>query len=110
MSPDSLQMLFSLVFGFAVAGLCASGYRLATDKLPSFNLLSAGASPAAVAAVPLLMLSAPFLIMRNMLLGQRQEGRQFGFVFLATMIAGFWSLMSGIMLVDALQLCGVFAA
>ncbi len=103
-------MLLSLAFGFAVAGLCASGYRLATDKLPSFNQLSAGANAAAVAAVPLLMLSAPFLIMRNTILGQRQEGRQFGFVFVATMIAGFWSLMSGIVLVDALQVCGIIAA
>jgi len=31
-------------------------------------------------------------------------------VFLATVIAGFWSLMSGIVLVATLQACGVLAA
>jgi hypothetical protein len=107
MSSDSVQLLFSLAFGFAVAGLCASGYKLATDKLPTFSLLSAGAKPSTVVMVPLLMLSAPFLIMRNTLLGRRQEARRFEFVFLATLIAGFWSLVSGIVLVTTLQACGL---
>jgi hypothetical protein len=107
MSADSVQLLFSLAFGFAVAGLCASGYKLATDKLPTFSLLSAGAKPSTVVMVPLLMLSAPFLIMRNTLLGRRQEARRFEFVFLATLIAGFWSLVSGIVLVTTLQACGL---
>ena len=107
MSPESLQMLIALALGFAVAGMCSSGYRLVTDRLPTFGLLSTGPSAAAVAAVPLLMLSAPFLIMRNTLLAQRQEGRRFEFVFLATLIAGFWSLMSGLALLMSLQACGL---
>jgi hypothetical protein len=59
--------------------------------------------------VPLLMLSAPFLIMRNTLIGRRQEGRRFEFVFLATLIAGFWSLMSGLVVVMSLEACGLLA-
>jgi len=50
------------------------------------------------------------LIMRNTLLGRRQEGRRFEFVFLATLIAGFWSLMSGLVLVMTLQACGLLIA
>jgi hypothetical protein len=92
MTPESVQMLFALAFGFAVAGMFSSGYRLVTDRLPSFNQL-----------IPLLVVAAPFLIMRNTILGQRQEGRRFEFVFLATLIAGFWSLMSGLALVTTLQ-------
>ena len=42
MTPEFVQMLFALVFGFAVAGMCSSGYRLVTDRLPSFNQLSNG--------------------------------------------------------------------
>ena len=72
-----------------------------------FGLLSAGPSPSTFAAVPVLMLAAPFLIMRNTLLGRRQEGRRFEFVFLATLIAGFWSLMSGLVLVMTLRACGM---
>jgi len=107
MSPESLQNLFALALGFAAAGLCASAYQLVTSRLPSFGLLSAGAKPSTVAAVPLLIVAAPFLIMRNTLVGVRQESRRFEFVFLATLIAGFWSLMSGLTMVMALQACGI---
>lgn len=110
MPPESVQMLLALALGFAVAGLSCSAYQLATSQLPSFGLLNAGPSIAAVAAVPLLMLSAPFLIMRNTLLGRRQEGRRFEFVFLATLIAGLWSLMSGLVLEMTLQTCGLLVA
>jgi len=57
-----------------------------------------------------LMVAAPFLIMRNTLLGRQQEGRRFEFVFLATLIAGFWSLMSGLAMVMTLQACGLLVA
>jgi hypothetical protein len=100
MTPDSLHNLLSLALGFAVAGLFSSAYRLFTDRLPTFELLSTGPSAQAFAAVPLLMVAAPFLIMRNTLLGRQQEGRRFQFVFMATLLAGFWSLMSGTVLVQ----------
>ena len=48
--------------------------------------------------------------MRNTILGRRFEGRRFEFVFLATLIAGFWSLMSGLVLVTTLQACGFLLA
>ncbi len=110
MPPESLQNVLALALGFAAAGLCSSAYQLVTSRLPSFGLLSAGPSPSTLVAVPVLMLSAPFLIMRNTLLGSRQEGRRFEFVFLATLIAGFWSLMSGLVLVMSLQACGLLHA
>ena len=87
----------------------APAIALVTSRLPSFGLLATGPSLAAFAAVPLLMLAAPFLIMRNTLLGWAEEGRRFEFVFLATLIAGFWSLMSGLVLVMSLQACGLLA-
>ncbi len=110
MTPESLQNLLSLALGFAAAGLFSSAYQLATSRLPSFNLLSAGPSPQAFAAVPLLMVAAPFLIMRNTILGRQQEGRRFEFVFVATLIAGFWSLMSGMVMVKSLQAASLLFA
>jgi hypothetical protein len=110
MAPESVQMLLALALGFAVAGLSASAYRLVTSRLPSVGLISTGPSAAAFAAVPLLILSAPFLIMRNTLLGPREDARRFEFVFMATLIAGFWSLMSGLAMVMTLQACGLLAA
>jgi hypothetical protein len=103
-------MLFALMLGFAVAGLCSSGYRVLTSRLPSFNQLSAGPSAEALAAVPVLVVAAPFLIMRNTIIGRHQEGRRFEFVFLATLIAGLWSLMSGLVVVMTLQACGFLTA
>lgn len=110
MTAESVQMLLALALGFAVAGLIASAYRLATSRLPSFSMLQAGPSTATFAMVPLLMMSAPFLIMRNTLMGRRHQNRRFEFVFVATLIAGFWSLMSGMVLVMTLQACGLFLA
>jgi hypothetical protein len=110
MTLQSIQMLLALGLGFATAGLVSSGYRVVTSRLPSFNLLSAGPRPAAFAAVGLLIVSAPFLIMRNTLLGEGPAGQRFQFVFLATVIAGFWSLMSGLVLVMTLEACGLLLA
>jgi len=110
MTPEAVQNLLALAFGFAAAGLCSSGYQLVTSRLPSFAQLSSGPSATTIATVPLLVVSAPFLIMRNTLLGRREEDRRFSFVFLATLIAGFWSLMSGLVMVETMQALGFLAA
>jgi hypothetical protein len=102
-SPETIVSIFSLAIGFAVAGLCASGYRLFSRHFPSFRLLEVGPVPARFAAIPLLMFSAPFIIMRNTIRGRRIEGRRTEIVMVATVIAGLWSLMSGTVVVLALQ-------
>src|SRR5271156_4915413 len=92
-SPDLIESLFSLAFGFAVAGVWASAYRLFARHFPSFRLLEVGPVAARFAAVPLLMFSAPFIIMRNTLRGRKLESRRADLVMVATVIAGLWSLM-----------------
>ena len=61
-SPGVVDSLFAIAIGFAVAGLCASGYRLFGLHFPSFRLLEVGPMPGRFAAIPLLIFSAPFLI------------------------------------------------
>ena len=102
-SPEAVEVLFAIASGFSVAGLCACGYRLFGMHFPSFRLLEAGPMVARFAAVPLLIFSAPFLIMRNTLHGRRIERRRVEFIVIATLIAGLWSLMSGTAVVMALQ-------
>jgi hypothetical protein len=108
MSPESLQSFFALAIGFAVAGLISTGYQALTQRPASFSLLEQGAHPSTFAAVPLLAFAAPFIIMRNTVRGRRIEHRRFEFVMIATIIAGIWSLMSGTVVVMAIEAVGTF--
>ena len=101
MSPESLQSFVVLLIGFAVAGLLATGYQLVTEKPLSFRLLNQGLRVVTFLSIPVLTFAAPFVIMRNVIRGRRIERRRFEFVMLATVLAGFWSLMSGTVVVMA---------
>ena len=107
MSPGAVQSLMCLALGFAMAGMFASAYQFVTERPPSFSLLERGPQVTTFAAVPFLIVAAPFIIMRNTLRGRRIEGRQFQFVTLATILAGIWSLMSGTAFAMALGAIGV---
>ena len=109
MSPEALNSFFSLAIGFALAGTLASGYQAWAQRPAGFGLLNEGVVPKAFAAVPFLMFAAPFIIMRNTLRGARIERRRFEFVMIATIIAGFWSLMSGTFFLMTLRAAGVLA-
>ena len=89
MSPDALNSLFALCIGFALAGALASGYQAFARRPAGFGLLQEGVAPRAFAAVPFLVFAAPFIIMRNTLLGAGVERRRFEFVMMATVLAGF---------------------
>jgi hypothetical protein len=110
MTPEQLQSFFALAIGFAVAGLISTGYQALTQQPASFSLLERGARPSTFAAVPMLVFAAPFIIMRNTIRGRRIENRRFEFVMIATIIAGVWSLMSGTVVVMALDAVRVFLA
>ena len=101
MSPESVQSFIVLLIGFAVAGSLATGYQLVAERPLSFRLLNDGARLVTFLAVPVLTFAAPFVIMRNVIRGRRIERRRFEFVMLATVLAGFWSMMSGTVVVMA---------
>jgi hypothetical protein len=105
MSPESLQSFLAVALGFAVAGLLSTLYQLVTLRPASFRLLNSAGS-AALAIVPFLAFAAPFIIMRNTLKGERGEPRRLQSVMMATVVAAFWSMLSGTlveMTVDALE-------
>src|SRR5262245_31587529 len=103
MTPETIQSFYALVLGFSVAGLLASGYQLMTYRPASFRLLERGPSAAAFAAVPFLAFAAPFIIMRNIIRGREIEGPSISLAMIATVVAGFWSLMSGSVVVMAIK-------
>ncbi|CCE04417.1 conserved membrane hypothetical protein [Bradyrhizobium sp. STM 3843] len=107
MSAEALNSLFTLLIGFALAGALASGYQAWAERPAGFELLQKGVTPQRFAAVPFLVFAAPFIIMRNTLRGARIERRRFEFVMMATVIAGFWSMMSGTFFVMTLRAAGL---
>ena len=109
MLPETFNSLFSLCIGFALAGALASGYQTFAERPAGFGLLQEGQTPRRFAAVPFLVFAAPFIIMRNTLRGVRVESRRVEFVMMATVIAGFWSLMSGTFFVMTLRAAGLLA-
>jgi hypothetical protein len=100
---DSLHSVLALAIGFAVAGLLASGYQLLTLQQPSFHLLNEGQRAKAIMAVLFLLFTAPIIIISNVLRGPRLDRRNLGFAAMAALLAGFWSLMSGTVVVMALE-------
>ena len=106
MSPDQFQSLLALALGFAFAGVLATGYQCVTARPASFRLISRGPRLRALAALPLVMFAAPFIIMRNTMRARRLIGRRFEFVVLATILAGFWSLMSGTLVMMLFEAVG----
>jgi len=109
MSPEALNSLFALCIGFAFAGALASGYQALAQRPAGFGMLQESMVSKALAAVPLLVFAAPFIIMRNTLRGAKIERRRFEFVMIATVIAGFWSMMSGTFFLMTLRAAGVLA-
>jgi hypothetical protein len=103
---NSMHSMLALAMGFAVAGLLSSGYQLLTLQPASFRVLHEGERNKALAAIPFLLFAAPFIIIRNTVRGARIEGRNFGFAMMAALVAGFWSLMSGTVVVMLLQAVG----
>lgn len=101
-SAEAFQSFQALLFGFAVAGLLASGYQVATRRAASFRLLDHGPKPSTFAAVPFLVFAAPYIILRGTLRAP-QEQRRFLKVMIATLVAGIWSLLSGTVVVMALE-------
>jgi hypothetical protein len=109
MSPDALNSLFSLCIGFALAGALTSGYQALVHRPAGFGLLHEGVAPRTFAAVPFLVFAAPFIIMRNTLRGAKVERLRAEFVMLATVLAGFWSMMSGTFFLMTLRAAGLLA-
>ncbi|MBH5402130.1 hypothetical protein HZZ13_30710 [Bradyrhizobium sp. CNPSo 4010] len=107
MTPEALNTFFSICIGFALAGALVNGYQALAQRPAGFGLLQDGVAPKTFAAVPFLVFAAPFIIMRNTLRGMRVESRRVEFVMMATLIAGFWSMMSGTFFLMTLRAAGV---
>jgi hypothetical protein len=102
LTPEQITSFQSLFLGFAFAGLLASLFEVATHKRVSFTLLESQ-SGMNLTALPLVVFTAPHIIMRNTIRGRRFEKRRVIFVVMATIIACLWSMACGHVVLEAAQ-------
>lgn len=100
---STIDAFSALGLGFAFAGLLMSLFELVARKPLGFGLLHIGGLRA-IASVPVLVFSAPLLILRNTVRGRRIERRPIPYVMLATVLAGFWGIMCGRLVLDVANL------
>ncbi len=74
LSAGQIAAFQALLLGFAFSGLLASAFQMIAHRPPSFRMLL-GRDASAIAAVPLLAMTAPVIILRNTLRGRRFERR-----------------------------------
>ncbi len=103
LEPQQLDAVRALLFGMAFSGLLFSSFHYLTDTPPSFSLLQRGGWGAAL-AVPLVVVTAPFIILRNTVRGRRFERRSIFFVWLATVIACLWGMAAGKVMLNLFSL------
>ncbi len=103
MSPEAFQSLCAVGYGLAFAGLLATGYQLIAERPASFRLLNSDNRPKALASVPFLVFAAPFIILRNTIRGVTIQSRGFMPAMLATVLAGFWSLSCGLVMMGLMR-------
>jgi hypothetical protein len=106
MQPETIELTLAFAIGFAVAGMVATGYQAVTRRPASFRLLRRGPRLAAFVAVPVLAFAAPFIIVRDALRRRRTRRMPSDALLFLSMAASFWSMMSGtivVMAVEALQ-------
>jgi hypothetical protein len=97
--PAAMDQFLALGLGFAFAGLIASAFELFTNRRASFELLKRGGLMA-VASIPVLAFSAPFVILRNTIRGSRVECGRIPSVMIVTMFACGWSILCGHVVID----------
>jgi hypothetical protein len=103
LDADTIQAFQALVLGIAAAGMLATGFEAFTQRQASFTLLETGGREA-LASVPLIVFTAPFIILRNTVRGRRFERRHVGFVAAATAIALLWGLACGKVIIDLVMM------
>lgn len=98
--PQYLVVCFwSIISGFVAAGVMASLVQCVTSAPPRFGLLGSSFIMGMV-SVFYWLFAGPFIIMRNAVRGRLIEHRPLGFMFISACLAGSWSLMTGLYVVE----------
>jgi hypothetical protein len=99
MQSATLIYMYAAACGFVTAGILGSFYQLVTDKPPQFRVFYDTVSGWIVSII-LSAFAAPYIVMRNAVLGRILEQRPVGWLFASIAIAAVWSLCSGIIVLS----------
>ncbi len=98
---EYLFHLYVMAIGFCAAGLCMSGFKLATGHPLRFGLQIEKTGPA-IFGVFTRVLAGPAIVMRNAIRGAAIEGRAPVWLILSTFISMLWSFFSGVVMLELL--------
>lgn len=98
---EYLFHLYVVAIGFCIAGLCTSGWKLATGRALKFGLQIEKTGPA-IFGVFARVLAGPAIVMRNAIRGAAIEGRAPVWLILSTLISTLWSFFSGVVMLELL--------
>lgn len=89
----------AIVTGAVVGGLVTSFYRWVMDRPASFQVRPESFIQQ-VFEVPVIVFGGPAILMRNAVRGRIIEGRPLVFLGITTFIAGTWSFVCGLVLLQ----------
>lgn len=93
--------LYATAVGFVTAGILASFVQLVSGEPLRFGM-EAKSMMASILAVLLYMVAGPAILMRNNVRAVAARSRSAAWLGLSVSIAGFWSLMSGLLVLDVM--------
>ncbi len=95
MLHDGLLIIYCGAIGFVAAGIAASFYKMVTSETARFALLGQGWL-AAVSTFLFFAVSGPAIIMEAALRRRGSNGNVAGWMVASAVVAGLWSVCSGI--------------
>ena len=96
MLRDGLLIIYCGIVGFVAAGIAASFYKMVTSQAARFALLGQGWL-AAVSTFLFFAVTGPAIIVEGALKRRHSEGNAAGWLVASVLVAGLWSVCSGIL-------------
>lgn len=96
MLHDGLLIIYCGVVGFVAAGIAASFYKMVTSETARFALLGQGWL-AAISTFLFFAVTGPAIIMESALKRRSGEDNAGGWLVASLLVAGLWSVCSGIL-------------
>lgn len=99
---EILLNLYSLAFGFTVAGMCASTCALITGEPLRFEMAAGRGNISILLGTGARIIAGPFLMVKNTLRALILKGRAPYWVMMSIIIASLWSFCQGVIIIETI--------